>query len=274
MTSSLNDLLPHLPTVMLVVFRIGGLLLFAPIYGSQVIPVRVKALLAIGVGVAAYPLLLERGDVVPIASLNLFVLGPLVALEVLFGAVIGFIGTLPLLITQLAGLVTGQQMGLGFARFYNPAVDDEADVVGQVLLFVSLIVFLMMGGHEALLYCVLWSFEATPLGGFTPDVTLLSLIAGLLGAGFNFALRVSAPILAIIFLETVAMGFVAKSVPQLNILSLGFPIRIMGGLLMVALGVFMIEDVVIVGFEDMFDDLQAWLEAPLVAVAQEAVPHG
>ena len=79
----------------------------------------------------------------------------------------------------------------------------------------------------------------------------VALVTGLLTASVEVALRVAAPLLALIFLQTVAMGFVAKTVPQLNILSLGFPLRILGGLLIVTLGLVVINDVVM----EMVDDV-------------------
>jgi flagellar biosynthesis protein FliR len=96
-------------------------------------------------------------------------LGPIVALEFMVGLVIGFAASLPMVAMQTGGLIMGQQMGLGFAMFYNPAVDDEADIVGQVLFFMALAGFLLIGGHEAMLLAVLHSFEHIPLAASPPS---------------------------------------------------------------------------------------------------------
>jgi len=94
---------------------------------------------------------------------------------------------------------------------------------------VALALFLLMDGHQAMFAALIESYRSVPLGGYRPDGTLLSLVVGLLRSMFELGLRVAAPVLCLIFLETVAMGFVARTVPQLNILSLGFPLRIMAG---------------------------------------------
>jgi flagellar biosynthetic protein FliR len=259
--SSIHAILDHMPAALLVIFRIGGLMVFAPALGSPVIPVRIRVFLAFIIGLATYPLLSTQHFAGVTLELNLLTLAPLVAMEVLIGIIIGFMASLPLLAMETGGLVMGQQMGLGFARFYNPAVDDEADIIGQLLFFMALAAFLVLGGHEWMFLAVLHSFEHIPLGGgvFVADLNLLNLATGLILASLELALRVAAPLLALIFLETVAMGFLAKTVPQLNILSLGFPLRILLGLAIVGVGLVVIHDVAMGGVEQMCTEVIAWI---------------
>lgn len=251
----------HIPSALLVIFRIGGLFIYAPVLGSTVIPVRVRIGLAFMLGLAVYPLLAANQIVSVSLPLSLWALAPLVLMEILFGVIVGFAATLPLIAMQTGGLVMSQQMGLGFAQFYNPAMDDEADILGQILFFMTLAGFLLIGGHEGMLLAVLNSFSHVPLGAFAVDVSILSLISGLMLSAFELALRVAAPLLALIFLQSLAMGFIAKTVPQLNILSLGFPLRILMGLGIVASGLVVINEVLIEGIEHMFSALFEWIEA-------------
>lgn len=251
----------HIPIAMLVIFRIGGLFVYAPVLGSNLVPVRVRVSLAILLGLAVYPLLASTHFADLSLQLHMWTLAPLIALEVLLGVVIGFAAMLPLVAVQVGGLVMSQQMGLGFAQFYNPAMDDEADILGQMLFFMALAGFLLMGGHEGMFLAILHSFEHVPLAMATVDGNMLTLIAGLMLAAFEVALRVAAPLLALIFLQSVAMGFIAKTVPQLNILSLGFPLRILAGMAIIAGGLVVINEVVIEGVEHMFDAVFNWIES-------------
>jgi flagellar biosynthetic protein FliR len=254
-------MLQHVPAGLLVVVRIGGLMLYGPVFGSNVIPVRVKVFLAFLLGAACYPTLgaahLERMQAMP----GLWELVPLVALELLIGIVIGYVAALPLIAVQTGGLVMGQQMGLGFARFFNPAIEDEADVLGQILFFMVLAGFLLIGGHEAMLLAMLRSFEHLPPGHFAVNGDLLDMINGLLRSAFELALRVAAPVLALIFLQSAALGYISKTVPQLNILSLGFPLRIMVGILMITLGLVVINDVMMDGIDEMLAALFNWIDS-------------
>ena len=94
---------------------------------------------------------------------------------------------------QTGGLAMGQQMGLGFARFYNPAVDDEADIIGQVLFFMALAMFLAIGGPDAMVLAVLNSFKHIPLGQFALEADFIALLTGMLLSVLEIALRVAAP---------------------------------------------------------------------------------
>lgn len=237
-------------------------MIFAPVFGSNVVPLRVRILLAFVIGVAIYPILNGIGAVTPgELRLDLFALAPLVAMEIMVGLVIGLVASLPLIAMQMGGLLMGQQMGLGFATFYNPAVGDEADVIGQLLFFLALVGFLLISGHEAIMTAVMNSFGHVPLGGFVPDYGLVSFVTGVLLAAFEVAIRVAAPVLAIIFLQSIAMGFISRTVPQLNILSLGFPLRILVGIGVMLAGLAIIEEVGMVAIDDTLHAILHWVQA-------------
>ena len=258
----MNALAAHLPAAMLVVFRVSGLMIFAPVFGSNVLPLRVRILLAFVIGLAIYPLLHGLGAVTTEGlRLDLFALAPLVALEILVGLVIGLVASLPLVAMQMGGLLMGQQMGLGFATFYNPAIGEDADVLGQLLFFLALVGFLVVSGHEAIMIAVMNSFGHVPLGGFVIDSGLVTFITGMLLAAFEVAIRVAAPVLAIIFLQSIAMGFVSRTVPQLNILSLGFPLRILVGLLVLIAGLAVIEEVGMAAIDDTLHAILNWVQS-------------
>ncbi len=257
----LTAYLDHIPPALLVIFRISGLMLFGPVYGSSLIPVRIKVFFALVMGLAVYPVVgaPPAGEL----RLDLWSLAPLIAMELVLGMVIGFLAMLPMVAVQVGGLVMGQQMGLGFARFFNPAIEDDADVIGQVLFLAVLAGFILIGGLEAMMLALLNSFEHVPLPAirsFTPDLDLLALMIGLLSAAIEVALRVATPLLALLFLQTVAMGFIAKTVPQVNILSLGFPLRVLVGLTIVALGLVVIEDVVMELVNEGLTVILEWVE--------------
>ncbi len=261
--SQLSDILDHVPVAVLVVFRISGLMIYGPVFGSSVIPPRVKIFLCVVLGLAIYPVI---GDDVGAAGLrlNLWSLAPLVLMELMIGLVIGYLASLPMVAVQVGGLVMGQQMGLGFARFYNPTIEDDADVLGQILFFMTLAGFLVIGGHEAMLMAVLHSFHHIPLPAMAtlvPGPELMTLLTGVLTAAFELALRVAAPLLALIFLQTVGMGFIAKTVPQMNILSLGFPMRILAGLAIVSLGLVVMDEVVMELVDDTLGLMFEWIES-------------
>ncbi len=243
---------------MLVIMRIGGLAIFAPVLSTGTVPMRAKVLLVFVMGLVAYAALSAKGVAMPVVRMEPWALVPLAAVEIGIGAFIGFLATMPMLAMQTAGIVSGQQMGLGFARFYNPAVGEESDVVQQLLYFLALSTFLMMGGLDAIFLSTLRSFEYVGAGVFLDGDRTLPILLGLVLGATEIGMRVALPLLGVVFLETVAMGFVSKTVPQLNVLSLGFPLRIMIGLVVMIAGLAVIDAVAAAWIGEVLDRIHVW----------------
>lgn len=223
-----ESLLPHAAPFVAVVSRFAGLFIFAPVLGSPAIPRQVKALLAIAMAASVYPMLPPAS--LPPAEVTLAELAPIAVAETMIGFCIGLIASIPVVSVQLGGLLMGQQMGLGFAAIYNPATETEGDVVGQILLYAALGAFLSMDGLEVMHLALMNTFERVPIGGFDYAQAPIELVGALVAGGFELALRVAAPVLCLIMAETIVMGFLMKTVPQLNIMTLGFPIKVVVGL--------------------------------------------
>lgn len=237
----LTPILHHVPAWLMVLFRLAGVFVFAPVLGSQAIPRQVKALLAIGLSLAVYPVLLNPGrpaaahlvDVMGM-DVTMWALLPMAALELLIGFVIGYGATLPLVAMQAGGQIINQQMGLGAAGVFNPELGDQSGPVGQLLFLLGVAIFLMLGGHQAMMTVLVGSFDHIPIGGLTDMEAVVHMVLGLFAVMMELVVRVSAPILTLLFLESVAMGFIARTVPQMNILSVGFTIRIMMSVVLLA----------------------------------------
>lgn len=238
----LEPLLNHVPALLLVMFRITGIFVIAPLFGSRTIPGRIRIMMAAGLSLCIYPMLLspERPSarlIAPVleAGLSLWTLAPAVAMELAIGAIIGFGASLPVIGMQLAGHINDQQLGIGLGGLINPELGDEGGIVSEFFFITAMMVFVIVGGHRVMLSTLVGSFQTVPLGGFRPDGHLLDLGLGLVTSMYELAIRVSAPLLCLVFLETVALGFIARTVPQLNILNVGFPIRLMIGFALLAL---------------------------------------
>lgn len=227
MPLSLEPILQHAPVFLAALFRLLGLFVVSPGLGGGTLPTQVKILLAFALTLAIYPTIDLQANV-PFRH-DLLALAPVCATELLIGFTVGTIASMPMMAVQMGGLIMGQQMGLGLANFYNPAIDTEGDIIGQILFYVALGVFLALGGFDILVYSIVASFDRVAIGGFLVGQAPLATIVAVVHSGFELALRVAMPVLCVLFLETVAVGFIMKTVPQLNVLSFGFPIRILAG---------------------------------------------
>ncbi len=216
----------------LVVCRLAGTFLFAPLLAGVMLPQRYKILLVIMAAAAIYPF--TRHALVVPSEMDVFGLLPLLVFETLLGYCVGAIASIPLLSLEMSGVIAGQQMGLGLARVYNPEVDVDTDLLGQLLYYLAMGVYIAAGGVEALLGCVMDSFTSFPVGGFSPGAAPLEALIAALNSGFELAIRVSAPVTGIVLLLVLLMGVIGKTMPQINIMTIGFAIKIIVGLAAVA----------------------------------------
>ena len=257
--NALDALSMHLVPAVMVVSRVSGMAVQGPLLSSPAIPMRIKALLVASLGLAVYPAVAANAQLP--SSISFAMAAGLVLLEFGIGVFIGFMASMPLLAAQFAGLSMGQQIGLGFARFYNPAIGDESDALEQILFFLALATFIALGGIESMFSSVVASFGTLPAAAvpamFTgaSDLSPVAIFTGALGAAFELGLRVAAPLLAIVCLETVVMGYLSKSVPQLNVLSIGFPVRIIVGLGVIVASLAAIDEALVDGTAGAIEEL-------------------
>jgi len=255
MPPHIAPILDHAGPFLMCLFRLSGVFVFAPVIGSPAIPLRIRTLLCIVFAVAIYPTIPAQYQT-PI-ELNLATLGWAVISETLIGITIGLIAALPMYAIQLGGLIVGHQIGVGLASVYNPALDLEGDVIGQFLLFLALAVFISVGGLEIMFGALAVTFTNVPLGGLRMVDAPLDLLVGLVSSGMAVGLRVAAPVLCIVLAETIASGFIMKTMPQLNIMTIGFAIKIIVAMIALIGSVHAIE---MLARDDIFATLNALMD--------------
>ncbi len=248
----------------LILCRVGGLFIYAPIIGSTLMPRQVKALLAASLACVLLPTLLPtiQPHLLTLEDKTLISLAPLLISEVLVGVVIGFAAGLPLIAVEIAGLNIGQQLGLGLAQTFNPDFQMEGNVAGQMIFYLAMIAFVALDGVETLFLVVAGTFVHIPPGGFVIDEEVLGLCLGLLHSAFELSLRIAAPVIGLIFIETFALGFISKTAPAFNIMSLGFPLRVMIGLFAFIATVGVMGDAIYLECAEALDLIAAFFTGP------------
>jgi flagellar biosynthesis protein FliR len=256
---NLNPLLAHVLPCTLVVFRLAGVFMMAPLLTNTMLPRRYKALLVMMLGAAVYPIVQPSVAMVTPPNLDVFGLVPLIASEALIGLAIGAIAAIPLLSMEMAGVIMGQSMGLGLAKVYNPDADFEADVLGQFLYYIGATIFVALGGLERLFGGIIESFRNVPLGGFAVSRAPLDLLTGTLASGFELAMRVSAPVVGIVMMIVVVFGTIGKTMPQLNVMSVGFAIKSIAGIAITAAAIYTIQGAVGDEISSVLSNVTRWL---------------
>jgi len=250
----------------MVLARLSGLFLLGPVFGSKTVPSVVKVALVLSLSLSLYPVLVSTGPSAAVLGpwvgieLSLWTLVPLMVLELALGYVIGWVVSIPMMTLQLGGYIMDYKVGLAFAQTYNPELEEQAAPISQIISMMAMALFVIFGGHIHVVEIMIQSFSWVQPGGIKGVGELLEMAVGLMQLLMEVALRIAAPILGLIFLQTVAMGFLAKTVPQLNILTVGLPLRILVGGLLLFTMVPMISRVYLWELEGVLQELVNWIQ--------------
>lgn len=247
----MNDLLDmstnDLQAFLLVFFRVTGVIMLAPIFGGEAVPRRVRAMIAFVVAILVYPLV-DRAGVAIAPNLGFYLSAVLLELSV--GMILGFAASLVFTVAQFAGHLVDQEIGLSLANVIDPITNQQVSVIGQFKMFLGMIIWLLLSGHHFVIDATFECFRAVPLLSFTlSDAAALHIADAMMTDVFVSAFRLAAPAVVTLFLVTLAMAFMARVVPEMNIFILGFSLRIVVGLLVLLLVVGVFADMFAVQVE-------------------------
>lgn len=219
----------------LVLFRVSAMMLTAPVLGSRALPVQLKLGLAMLLTLAILPIL-DRASLVLPSSLSVYLLA--VAAETAVGLILGFVASFLFAAVELAGQLIDQDLGLTIANVIDPLSNEQVSIVGQLKLLIATLLFLGIDAHHVLLSAVADSFRMVPVLEFRANATLAITVSDtLVSELLDLGVRLAAPTMVSMMLTTVALGFLARAVPEMNIFVVGFSIRLMVGFLILALGI-------------------------------------
>lgn len=212
-------------------FRIGGVVMVAPVFGARLVPARIRIALAAGITLVLAPLLPPGPELSP-SLLTGFV----IVQEVLLGVVMGFALQLIFDALVIAGQTIAMTMGLGFAMLVDPQRGVSVPVLSQFFLIIGILVFLSLDGHLATLRMLALSFELLPVGEMLARDSLWAVVAWG-GEMFAGAVRVALPAVVAMLVVNIAFGVMSRAAPTLNLFAVGFPSALLLGFLIVLINV-------------------------------------
>jgi flagellar biosynthetic protein FliR len=218
-----TDLEGTLEAMTLVLVRISGLMVFAPVFSSEAIPVRVKAGFVLAVSFLVAPVVAGF----PRAHAELGILPVLGELSV--GLVFGM--TLSLLFAALdfAGQVMGFQFSFSLVSLLDPNAQTPTPLMGQMFGLLGTLTVLGAGLHRTMLAALLRTFSTAPVGTVTLDPRAGLGLVSMAGGIFAAALQLSAPVIAATLLAELAVALAGKLSPQLPVMSLTVPVKTLLG---------------------------------------------
>jgi flagellar biosynthesis protein FliR len=212
---------------LLVLLRVSALLVVAPIFGHRNWQARSKVGLAFLVSIVLFPVVAEQPLDLPV---GVFAYGALMVREVLMGVILGFTVLLLFVGIQFAGQLAGLQMGFGIVNVIDPQSANQISIIGQFLNILAILLLLTLNGHHMILSGLATSFETIPLGGVEFHDGLMLKLMAVTTEVFVIAIKIAAPVLIALFLVTASMGVLARTVPQMNVFMVGFPVQIAVGM--------------------------------------------
>ncbi|NPV53679.1 MAG: flagellar type III secretion system protein FliR [Firmicutes bacterium] len=248
--------LAQLQTFLLIVARVGGVFAFAPVFSGYNIPVQVKAALCFAISLIALPVVGAGVAAAGGYPADIIAYSLIVIREILVGLAMGYAASLFLVAVQFAGSFIDLQMGFAFVNIVDPMANRQITVIGQFEYLLAMLLFLVLNGHHWLISAVVKSYNVVPLAG---GVGAAGAASGQLAVGQIFPVgiiqpglvrlfcditaigfKIAAPITVTLLLADIAMGVVARTVPQMNVFIIGFPLKIAVGfiIMIVSLPVF------------------------------------
>jgi flagellar biosynthetic protein FliR len=216
---------------LLIFARVISMVAVAPVFGHESIPVQIKVGLSLFFAFVLYSFVSSK---TPAPDTRLLPLAILVLQEAIVGLIIGFAIGLVFAGIRYAGELIGFDMGLSMAQAYDPENAQQMPLVGEMFYLLAILLFLSINGHHFILEAIQLSYRAVPPGHFAFSGPMASSLISLAGMVFVIAVKISAPVIVAGFLTNIALSILARVMPQMNIFSLSFPLKIGVGLLVLA----------------------------------------
>lgn len=230
-------------------FRIGAMMMVAPIFGGKTVPTKIRLFFALTISIVVAPLLPDVPNVDPLSLDALFI----ILQQLIIGVMMGFALQLAFSAFVIGGQIIAMQMGLGFSSMVDPMLGVTVPVLAQFLTIMATLIFMALNGHLIIIEVVVGSFYTIPISAdaLIPDSfhQLVAWGSYMFAAGVLIAL----PALSALMLVYLTFGVMSRAAPSLQIFSVGFPMLMIVGfaIIWVALPVLLPQSLYI--FDLVFD---------------------
>jgi flagellar biosynthetic protein FliR len=216
----------------LTLLRVSLILFLLPVFGGSVLPNPIKGALCMIISLAIWPKLSFPGTLLPA---NQWMIALMLFGEIIMGLLLDVVVRFLFAAVQTAGHYIGFSMGFAMMNVLDPLTGTQEPITGHVLYQTTMLVFLSLNGHLFLLQALGESFSLVPPGGLLINPALGEHILTFAGNIFTLALKIAAPVIGSLFLVDLALALISRAAPQMNVLVVGFPLKIGVGFLFLVL---------------------------------------
>ncbi len=208
--------------------RILGIVAVAPGFSAAFVPPMVRMTIAGGLALALMPLVAPPAHQVLEMTLQAYI--ALLISELVMGIACGFMVACLIEAARLGGEIVDLQIGFRVASLFDPISAAQSSLLGQMWYLLAILFFFQVQGHHWLCAGLARSFELCPVGAVLFNQNIGLIAVQLVSALFALALRIAAPVIAALILTDLTMGLLGRGMPQMNILMVGFPAKIVIGM--------------------------------------------
>lgn len=220
-------------SLIFIFLRVSAMIVVMPIFGGdRSIPVVIKGGIAIFITFMLFPFVKINQEYQSLGFISMFV--GMIS-EILVGIVIGLVARFIFAGIQFAGELIGFQMGFSVVNAIDPMTSTQVSLISQFQYFMAILIFLILNVHHVFLSAIAESFDKIAPLQFHMSGKLIQTICIYSKDIFVIAVKISAPVLAVLIFTNTALGIVARTVPQINIFIMGFPLQIALGLIFIGL---------------------------------------
>lgn len=213
---------------MLILMRISGIFFFTPFFSSDAINRRTRMGLAFFTALIIFPLVPKEPEILRNLGYGTFII--LIIKETLVGVIIGYFMMMIFSAVQMAAQIYSNDMGFGMVNVFDPLSQFQIPVLGQFKYLFMLSLFFIMGLHRSIIYFLTESFYKIKVGTLTYSYSILAQeMTRSFAYYFEIAVKLSLPVLAVLFVTDVLLGVMARIAPQMNVFFVGMPLKILVG---------------------------------------------
>ncbi|HVK61672.1 MAG TPA: flagellar biosynthetic protein FliR [Bdellovibrionales bacterium] len=217
----------------LILLRVSAFLVTWPVFSVFAVPHQLKVLFAVLLTMVLFPVINRAGASTEVLSQQIIWLA---GKEVLTGICLGFLTRLFFFAVSAGANLIATSAGLANAQLFNPTIGATTTVVEQFYVAVATLLFLSLNGHHIFLDGLVQSFDAIPLTGGI-DIAVFKDSGLILQSVVESGIKISAPVMVVVFFLNVAMGIIGRAVPQINVLVTSMPVNFMAGILVMLVGI-------------------------------------
>lgn len=249
----LSDPYTYIDAFLLVFVRMLSLLLAVPLFSSRSVPTLVK----IGLAFFLSTIVINSIDVeVTVRSTEIVNYAITVGKEFITGWLIGYAAYLAYTTLVLAGQFIDMQIGFSMVNVFDPLSQIQLSITGNLYYYLVLLLTVASNAHFLFIKAIIRSFDFIPIGQMSLSANLNNGVIAFYSKFFSVALQIAAPFFFVMLMTNIVLAILARTAPQMNLFVIGFPVKIMLGMLLmlVTMNIFTsVSDIIVEMFQEFMD---------------------